>query len=148
MHYQKVKLTDGGTAVHVVVDSKLGGVIDDFHLNLLTEGAEDDHSSVRGLAYGGQGQPQGANKQAIIDELANDPDATTEEIAERVGVTDRYVRKVKAELPKKGRRRGKGKASQPETPQIDPNDPCLTTEIQVVDLEADAYGPPQQRGRR
>lgn len=63
MHYDKVKCGDGGTAIHVVVDSKVGASINGFHLKLLTEGDEDDPSSVRGLVYGGAGRPERPGKR-------------------------------------------------------------------------------------
>lgn len=95
LHYEKLKLSDSGTGMHVVVDSKLGTVQDGFHLKLITEGDKDDASSVRGLVFGGQGRPKGTGKKAVLEELADDPDASNGEIAERTCVSDRYVRKIR-----------------------------------------------------
>jgi hypothetical protein len=147
MHYDKVKQGESGTAIHVVLDSKVGASIDDFYLKLLTEGDEDDPSSVRGLVYGGEGRPKGADKEAILRELANDPDASTDVIAERVGVSERYVRKIKKERPKEGRRRAKRVTVQAETTQVDVNDPCFTSDVVDVNPDADAYAY-LQRSRR
>lgn len=55
MHYDKVKQAEGGTAIHVVLDSKVGASIDNFYLKLLTEGVEDDPSSVRAWFTGEMG---------------------------------------------------------------------------------------------
>ena len=93
--------------IHVVVDSKLGTFIEDFHLKLLTEGDTADPSSVRGLIFGGEGRPKGASKEAVLDELDKNPKASTEEIAEKVGVTSRYVRQIKADKPTKPRKKRK-----------------------------------------
>jgi hypothetical protein len=95
----------GGDTIHVVVDSKMGALVGDFHLKLETEGDE-----VRGLVYGGEGWPKGAGKEAVLEALAADPDASAEEIAKSAGVSDRYVRQIKAKSPKKGRRKAKSKA--------------------------------------
>jgi hypothetical protein len=73
---------------------------------LQTEGAEDDPASVRGLAYGGEGRPKGAAKQAVLDTLADYPDRSAGEIAALAGVTSRYVRGIKAE---RGKKRGRKK---------------------------------------
>ncbi|MGB9513519.1 MAG: AAA family ATPase [Candidatus Acidiferrum sp.] len=100
LHYEKLKLSGGGTGMHVVVDSKLGTVQEGFHLQLLTEGDKDDASSVRGLVYGGSGRPKGSGKEAVIQELADDPDASNSEVAERAGVSARYVRKIREEQGK------------------------------------------------
>jgi len=150
MHYKKSSRSDDGDTIHVVVDSKLGAVVDDFHLNLVTEGGEDDASSVRGLVYGGEGHPKGAAKEAVLEALANDPDASADEIAKRAGVSDRYVRRIKGEggRPKKGRRKAKRSAGQSGTVQIDLNDPRLTSDVVDVNTEGDAYVSLQRQRRK
>jgi hypothetical protein len=90
----------GDDTIHIVVDSKMGTTVGDFHLKLETEGGE-----VRGLVYGGEGRPKGAGKEAVLEAIAADPDASAEEIAKSAGVSDPYVRQIKAKSPKKGRRR-------------------------------------------
>jgi hypothetical protein len=150
MHYDKVKQREGGTAIHVVLDSKVGASIDDFYLTLLTEGDEDDPSSVRGLIYGGAGRPKGAGKQAVLDALADDPEASADDIAQLVGVSSRYVREIREERRKsrkKGRRKAKGETGQAETAELDVNDPCFTSELVDVDLDADAYADLQKERR-
>jgi hypothetical protein len=136
MHYQKIiSPSDRRTVIHVVLDSKAGSSVGDFHLALQTEGDENDPSSALHLVYGGEGRPRGAGKEAVLEALDDNPDASAEEIAERVGVTARYVRKIEAERGKKSRRRSrKGQSGSPDsaasTPEtlIDPNDPRLTSE--------------------
>ena len=125
MHYEKVSRNNGDRAIHIVVDSKLGGSVDDFHLKLQTKGNEDDPSSVRGLVYGGEGRPQGADKGAILAALANDSEATSKELAEQLGVTERYVRKIKADQSKNSRRKGKRGTTQAEASYVEPTDSGL-----------------------
>jgi hypothetical protein len=142
MHYDKVKLGEGGTAIHVVGDSKIGASINNFYLKLLTEGDEDDPASVRGLVYGGEGRPKGAGKEAVLDALADDPDASTEEIAERAGVSPRYVRDIKKAAFAKKRHRSDKSAAR----EVDANVPSLTSEPIDVNIEADAYAIGRNRG--
>jgi hypothetical protein len=138
MHYEKLSLGNGGTGMHVVVDSKLGTpMVEGFHLELKTEGAEDDASSVRGLVYGGEGRPRGTGKEAVLEALDDDPNASAEEIASRAGVTSRYVRGIKKSERAKSRK-GKRRPHHDEPPP-DINDPSLTTELLDVDVEGDAY---------
>jgi hypothetical protein len=42
--------------------------------------------------------------------MAADPEASAAEIAEVAGVSDRYVRGIRAKSPKKGRRKPKSRA--------------------------------------
>jgi len=100
MHYEKLKLNDGDTGMHIIVDSKLGSELEGFHLKLTTEGDKDDSSSVRGLVYAGEGRPKGNAKKAVLEELADDPAASNKEIAERTGVSERYVRKIREQESK------------------------------------------------
>jgi hypothetical protein len=96
--YATGRRQSGADTIHVVVDSKMGNSVSDFHLKLLTEGDE-----VRGLTYGGEGLPKGAGKEAVLEAMDADPNASVDEIAKRAGVSDRYVRGIKAKSPKKGR---------------------------------------------
>jgi hypothetical protein len=95
----------GGDTIHIVVDSKMGTTVGDFHLKLETEGDE-----VRGLVYGGEGWPKGAGKEAVLEAMAAAPEASAEEIAKSAGVSDRYVRQIKAKSTKKVRGKAKRKA--------------------------------------
>jgi AAA domain len=137
MHYERIKLSAGGVAIHVLVDSKVGASIDGFHLKLLTEGDEDDPSSVRGLVYGGEGRPKGAGREAALEALAEDPEASAAEIAERVGVSERYVRKLSKDdrAKKKSRPRTKGSRSH----QVDVNDPSSADTSLRLKPDADAF---------
>jgi hypothetical protein len=93
-----------GDTIHIVVDSKMGTNVRDFHLKLETEGGD-----VRGLIYGGEGRPKGAAKEAVLEAISADPDASAGEVAKKAGVTERYVRQLKAKAPKKGRGKAKSK---------------------------------------
>ena len=147
MHYQKIiSPSDRRTVIHVVLDSKAGSSVGDFHLALETEGDENDPSSVRRLVYGGEGRPRGAGKEAVLQALDDDPEASAEEIAQRVRVSSRYVRDIKAERAKNRRRRSKkgqsGPANSATSTQktlIDPNDPRLTSETLNENPTGDAY---------
>ena len=95
MHYEKtVARNTGETFVHVSVDSKAGALETDFSLKLETDGSPRDPGSVRRLVYAGKGWPRGTGKEAILAELAVDPDASPKEIAERAGMTERYAQKI------------------------------------------------------
>ena len=85
LHFQKAH-TKVGTVVHVIVDSKLGAGETDFTLRLEIEDRE-----VRRIVYEGQGRPKGLAKERVRAEIASDPSASTKEIAERAGVSTRYV---------------------------------------------------------
>lgn len=102
MHFEKVqdpKSTD--SFIHVRVDSKIGAEQTDFHLKLETEGGD-----IRGLIYNGPGWPKGGGKRAILAAIEEDPDATPKEIADRIGVTPRYVQKLVKEHSQAGSRTG------------------------------------------
>src|SRR5262249_39587817 len=86
---------------HVRVDSKIGAEQTDFHLKLETEGGD-----IRGLIYNGPGWPKGGGKRAILAAIEEDPDATPKEIADRIGVTPRYVQKLVKEHSQAGSRTG------------------------------------------
>jgi hypothetical protein len=105
-HFEKVKTTNSAdTMVHVSVDSKVGSEQTDFTLKLETEG-EGKQKEVRRIVYEGSGWPKGGGREAVLSAIEDDPDATTTEIAERVGVSPRYVQKLKEEgKPKKKTRR-------------------------------------------
>jgi hypothetical protein len=97
MHFEKVPAgKTSNTFVHVSVDSKVGAEQADFSLKLETDGEE-----IRGIAYEGAGWPKGVGKAAVLAALEEDPDASPKEIAERVGVTARYVQKLNLERQEK-----------------------------------------------
>jgi RecA-family ATPase len=94
-HFEKVRTTNSeDTFVHVFVDSKVGSEQTDFTLKLETEG-EGKKKEVRRIVYDGRGWPKGVGKEAVLSAIEDDPDATSKEIAERVGVSPRYVQKIK-----------------------------------------------------
>jgi len=95
MHYEKrVTRKTGETFVHVSVDSKAGALETDFSLKLETAGNPRDPGAVRHVVYTGKGWPKGDGKEAILAELAENPDASPKEIAERTGMTERYAQKI------------------------------------------------------
>jgi len=103
-HYQK--LTNRKTCeafAHVTLDSKAGDVVSNFSLKLETEGDRRDPESVRGIVYAGEGCPRGLAKDAVLAEIALDPNATPKEIADRAGVTARYVQQLMKALSSHGR---------------------------------------------
>lgn len=91
LHFEKT-ITKGEAFVHVTVDSKLGCEESDFTLRLETEG-----EAVRRFIYEGPGRPKGQAKDAVMDALAENPDATPKEIAEQCGVSQRYVQRLMKE---------------------------------------------------
>jgi hypothetical protein len=91
-HFQKLEKS-GETFVHAVMDSKAGATETDFTLRLETENGE-----VRKLVYVSAGHPKGFARAAVRDAIAADPDASNKEIAERAGVSERYVRKIRPEV--------------------------------------------------
>ena len=111
-HFEKVRTNCADAFVHVSVDSKVGSEVTDFTLKLETEG-EGKQKEVRRIAYEGTGWPKGGGKEAILSAIENDSDATPKEIAERVGVSPRYVQKIlkeqeampKKDTPKKSKKR-------------------------------------------
>jgi hypothetical protein len=95
MHYEKrIARKTGETFVHVAVDSKAGALETDFSLKLETDGSPRDPGSIRKVSYIGKGWPKGTGKEAILAEVEEDPDASAGEIAERTGLSQRYVQKL------------------------------------------------------
>jgi hypothetical protein len=95
LQYEKrIARKTGETFVHVSVDSKAGALETDFSLKLEIDGSPRDPGSVRKVAYIGKGWPKGTGKEAILAEIEEDPDASASEIAERTGMTQRYVQKI------------------------------------------------------
>jgi hypothetical protein len=92
LHFEK-KVTGEDTFVHVTLDSKLGAELADFSLKLITEG-EGKQREVRGFKFAGSGWPKGLGKDAVMRAISEDPDASPKEIAERTGVSDRYVQRL------------------------------------------------------
>jgi AAA domain len=93
VHYAKVE-NEGDTFAHLLLDSKAGSTEQDFYLKVGSDGDRNDPASVRTVAYGGKGWPKGTKTQAILQIAEDNPQATSKEIAEEVGCTDRHVRKV------------------------------------------------------
>jgi hypothetical protein len=93
LHYAKAE-KEGDTFAHVKLDSKAGSGETDFHLKVGSEGDRNNPASVRNIVYGGKGWPQAAKEQAIREIAEDRPAATPKEIAEEVGCSDRYVRKI------------------------------------------------------
>lgn len=90
-HFEKFqKAKTGETFVHVLLDSKAGATETDFTLRLETDAGE-----VRKVVYVCAGRPKGCGRDAVRDAIAADPAASNKEIADRVGVTERYVRKIR-----------------------------------------------------
>jgi hypothetical protein len=56
---------------------------------------------VRRFVYEGAGWPKGLSKEAVLEAINEDPDASSKEIAARTGVSPRYVQQLKKELGKK-----------------------------------------------
>jgi hypothetical protein len=97
-HFQKIENKKHDSFVHVSVDSKAGAGETDFHLKLNTEGDRGDASAVRSLTFAGKGWPRGSQREAVLDALGNEPDASPQVIAQRVDCTPRYVQKIRKEL--------------------------------------------------
>jgi len=95
MHYEKrISKKSAETFVHVSVDSKAGALETDFSLKLETNGDPRDPGSVRKVAWSGKGWPKGMGRDAILAELEQDPNASPKEIAERTGMSERYVQRI------------------------------------------------------
>jgi hypothetical protein len=124
IHFEKfVNHQSGETYAHVVVDSKAAARETDFSLKLLTEGDPSDPTSVRGIEYVGEGWPKGIAKDAVLAALEADPEADLGEIADRAGVSRRYVQRI-AKGCRSGRR-GPKRNPKGRAQQVDINDPSL-----------------------
>jgi hypothetical protein len=101
LHYEKrLRKKSNETILSVRLDSKVGRERD-FHLDvIIVPGFYTEPHSIH-LAYGGEGRPKGASKEAILEALEENPDAASKEIAERYDVDVRYVNKIKQEFRKK-----------------------------------------------
>ena len=106
MHLEKVNNNKDATFVHVSVGSKVGAELSDFSLRLETFG-EGKQKEVRGIKFEGTGWPKGGGKQAILAAIEDSPDATPKEIADRLGVTQRYVQQLMKDQSKAGRKKRK-----------------------------------------
>lgn len=93
IHYRK-SVQGGSTFAHLRVDSKVGSAESDFRLKVESDGNNYDPASVRSIIYDGNGWPQGAKEQAILGIAEDRPEATAPEIAQEIGCSPRYVRKV------------------------------------------------------
>src|SRR5262249_44740442 len=99
VHFRKTKGDEN--FVHVTIDSKAGAGETSFSLRLNTEGAPGDPSAVRSLAFAGKGWPKGHAREAVVEAIEGDPEASNKEIAERTGISPRYVQMIRKELAKK-----------------------------------------------
>jgi len=95
LHFEKSR-----DQVTVKLDSKLGSDEEEFVLNLETEevdttDGEQRKKDVRRLVYAPKKAPKKAKVEAAMKELGGA--ASAEKVALTAGVSDRYVRKVKAE---------------------------------------------------
>jgi hypothetical protein len=97
IHLEK-KESKGRTLAHVMVDSKAGATETNFSLELLTAGDKGDAESVRSVTYAGAGTAGATKAPEVVAALNENPDASTAEIAQMVGATQRYVQKIKKEL--------------------------------------------------
>ncbi len=88
-HFEKLE-KGGETYVHVLLDSKAGAAENDFSLRLETDAGE-----IRKVVYVCAGRPKGFARDAVREALAADPSASNKEIAERAGVSARYVRRIR-----------------------------------------------------
>ena len=94
IHYAKTS----GTQVHVTVDSKAGAVETSFGLRLQCDGDPREADTVRAVTYAGKGWPKGQAKGAVLEALEDDPAASSQEIADRVGSGLRNVQKIRKKL--------------------------------------------------
>ncbi len=98
MHFEKA-----GDQVKAILDSKLGSEEEKFELHLETaevsyldnDGVEQKKQEVRRLIYKPKKSPKKAKVEAAMKDLGDS--ASAEDIAAKAGVSDRYVRKVRAE---------------------------------------------------
>ncbi len=93
-HFAKFRQeSTGDTFVHVSLDSKAGATETDFSLRL-----ETDHGELRKVVYVCTGQPKGFGRSAVVKAISSDPTANNADIAQRTGMSERYVRKVRKEM--------------------------------------------------
>jgi AAA domain len=98
LHFEK-----SGDQVRVTLDSKLGSDEEEFSLHLETAessyvdevGVEQKKQEVRRLVYKPKVSPKKAKIVAAIRDLGDA--ASAQDIADKAGVSDRYVRRIKAE---------------------------------------------------
>ena len=98
IHYKKsVDRKTGETFVNLTVDSKAGATETQFALRLLRDPKDPDPAgSVRGMLYDGQGRKfQRSDKDAILEALQENPNATTTEIAAITGAGARHIQNVR-----------------------------------------------------
>jgi hypothetical protein len=98
-HFEKtVNSQTGETFAHVSVDSKAGAFETDFSLKLVTDGQPRDPDSVRRVVFVGKGWAKGLKKDAVVAAIESDPEAPNKEIADRAGVSVRYVERIRKKL--------------------------------------------------
>ena len=101
IHYEKaVDHKAGKSFVNLSVDSKAGAAETQFALELLRDPKDGDPvSGVRGLVYAGKGKKGKHNaKNIILAALKENPNATTEELAELADCTERHVQNIRKGL--------------------------------------------------
>lgn len=99
VHFEKrFDSASGETFVHARVDSKAGAGRSDFTLGLETAGSDSDPGSVRRVIYTGSGLKKGLKKQEVLAALEANPEASTQEIADLVEASPRYVQQLKREM--------------------------------------------------
>jgi hypothetical protein len=93
MHFEKrFDRKTRETFARVTLDSKIGATETDFSLRVSVEEGE-----VRGIAYHCTGLPKGSGRDVVLEAIQQDPSASTAEIAERAGISTRYVQKLMKE---------------------------------------------------
>jgi len=98
-HFEKtVNQKTGETFAHVSVDSKAGALETDFSLKLVTDGQPRKPDSVRQVVFAGKGWARGLKKDAVLAAIESDPEAPNKDIADRAGVSVRYVQSIKRQL--------------------------------------------------
>jgi hypothetical protein len=102
LHYLKAYSKELGPHVEVTTNSK-AGMGNKFVLKLETSGDRSNPGSIRRLTY--VGSPKTSKKDVILAEIEGDPDASNIEVAERAGVTERYVQQIRKETKPKRRSR-------------------------------------------
>lgn len=98
IHYEKsVDRKAGETFVNLTVDSKAGATETQFALRLIRDPKDPDPvGSVRGMLYDGHGRKyQRSDKEAILEVLQENPNATTTEIVSITGAGLRNVQNVR-----------------------------------------------------
>ena len=99
-HIHSEKSQKGGsTYVHLKVDSKAGSAQTDFSVLLHADPKDNDPvRSVRGLVYAGTGNRGKTKEQKLREAIAENPDATVDELAKIADCDETYVRRIQKKL--------------------------------------------------